>query len=782
MPAGRIRVLADGSANGVGPHTAAPRYRGGARHPGRRRRRDLRRDGSPATRASASWSLHGAWSRAADPEAHLVVAGRVDGPDPAGPELEAALGVAAAGPPRRSRRRPRPAVVRQRRLRAAEPPRGTSPRRHRGRRRRCAGGRLRLHRRPRDRPGRGDRAGGSPPGRRRARGSARGARRRRRRCVVGSGTPRGTGRWPPTTARASGRPSSRPWPSWWGGRERQPCDVAVGVAEPTEPGRPAAGGARRCSSAGGRSGPAVVPVGRRPRRPRRGLVRPAARADAVQRRHPPRRVRYLRVPHAAASATSRRCCSRHSRSSSSCDRSSTSSWTTRSGRSTPTGCRSTATTCTRTCSGRWRSRSPGCSSASRSSSGSTGAGAGRPPAPTAATHSCRRSGSSRWACSRWPSRRRRSSTSRRRCTSPTTPTSTSTRASAPSYPTPVRLLGGMTTVAFLAYLATNPRRRAVWVATSVYLVASLVSVAAGQRTTFILSLAVVAVYVAYRNANDTPSGNLDLAAGQGRRRRGDAPAPRGDGPHRPDADAAGASHGGRARAAVGDAVLAGREHRGRGLRVRLPRPGPGRHRLVLRPRHRPAGQAAAGDGRSGAGLHLRPDGRARRAERHLRAAAVVARPRRGVPQGAGDGLLVRRRAVGRPVVPRRRARVARPRPRRLGPDARPERVVARAARGAPAHARARAHPAQRLQPVPRRGVHGPDRDRRRGHRGRRRGGVPVGVRTPAHARPRATTPRHAGPPPTSCTGRCVEHEHHVARRAACADPSGGRSAATSSTP
>ena len=74
------------------------------------------------------------------------------------------------------------------------------------------------------------------------------------------------------------------------------------------------------------------------------------------------------------------------------------------------------------------------------------------------------------------------------------------------YPTPVRLLGGMTTVAFLAYLATNPRRRAVWVATSVYLVASLVSVAAGQRTTFILSLAVVAVYVAYRNANDTEPG------------------------------------------------------------------------------------------------------------------------------------------------------------------------------------------------------------------------------------------------------------------------------------
>lgn len=75
-----------------------------------------------------------------------------------------------------------------------------------------------------------------------------------------------------------------------------------------------------------------------------------------------------------------------------------------------------------------------------------------------------------------------------------------------SYPAPVRLLGGMSTVAFLAYLATNPRRAGVWVATSAYLAAAVVSVAAGQRTTFVLSLAVVAVYVAYRNAADTPPG------------------------------------------------------------------------------------------------------------------------------------------------------------------------------------------------------------------------------------------------------------------------------------
>jgi glycosyltransferase involved in cell wall biosynthesis len=91
MPAGRIRVLADGSANGVGPHTAAPRYRGELGIPddavvvtfaGR------------ITRDKGIRELVAAWRVVASrrPEAHLVVAGRVDGPDPAGPELEAALG------------------------------------------------------------------------------------------------------------------------------------------------------------------------------------------------------------------------------------------------------------------------------------------------------------------------------------------------------------------------------------------------------------------------------------------------------------------------------------------------------------------------------------------------------------------------------------------------------------------------------------------------------------------------------------------------------------------
>ena len=89
-PVGRIRVLAGGSANGVGAHTAAPRYRAELGIPvdavvvtfaGR------------ITRDKGIRELVEAWQALAErrPGAHLVVAGRVDGPDPAGPELEAAL-------------------------------------------------------------------------------------------------------------------------------------------------------------------------------------------------------------------------------------------------------------------------------------------------------------------------------------------------------------------------------------------------------------------------------------------------------------------------------------------------------------------------------------------------------------------------------------------------------------------------------------------------------------------------------------------------------------------
>ena len=167
-------------------------------------------------------------------------------------------------------------------------------------------------------------------------------------------------------------------------------------------------------------------------------------------------------------------------------------------------------------------------------------------------------------------------------------------------------------MAFLAYLATNPRRRAVWVATSVYLVASLVSVAAGQRTTFILSLAVVGVYVAYRNANDTPSGQWISRRVKVGARRGDArllvgmgliarmrtlPARRTEGALAPlwetlysqgvSTEVVGYGFVYRAQVPDGFVWSFG-------------------HVLDL------LGSAPAGDGRPGAGHHVRPDGRAGR--------------------------------------------------------------------------------------------------------------------------------------------------------------------------
>jgi len=89
-PAGRIRVLAQGSANGVGPHAAAPFYRRAlgidvdavvVTFAGR-----ITRDKGVRELARA-WQ----WVSARRPEAHLVVAGRVDGPDPMGPGLEEGL-------------------------------------------------------------------------------------------------------------------------------------------------------------------------------------------------------------------------------------------------------------------------------------------------------------------------------------------------------------------------------------------------------------------------------------------------------------------------------------------------------------------------------------------------------------------------------------------------------------------------------------------------------------------------------------------------------------------
>lgn len=89
-PAGRIRVLAEGSANGVGPHRAEARYRAELGIP---EDAVVVTFAGRITRDKGIRELVEAWRVLAQrrPDAHLVIAGRVDGPDPAGPELEAAL-------------------------------------------------------------------------------------------------------------------------------------------------------------------------------------------------------------------------------------------------------------------------------------------------------------------------------------------------------------------------------------------------------------------------------------------------------------------------------------------------------------------------------------------------------------------------------------------------------------------------------------------------------------------------------------------------------------------
>ncbi len=87
---GRVVVLADGSCNGVGPEVAEPRYRAelglGPDHV-------VVTFAGRVTGDKGIRELTEAWARLAPsrPAAHLVVAGRVDGPDPEGPALLAAL-------------------------------------------------------------------------------------------------------------------------------------------------------------------------------------------------------------------------------------------------------------------------------------------------------------------------------------------------------------------------------------------------------------------------------------------------------------------------------------------------------------------------------------------------------------------------------------------------------------------------------------------------------------------------------------------------------------------
>jgi glycosyltransferase involved in cell wall biosynthesis len=90
VPPHRVDVLADGSANGVPTVLARPRYR---------HELGLGADDVLVTFAGRITGdkgvreLAAAWRRVAPghPAAHLVVAGRVDGPDPHGPGLEAEL-------------------------------------------------------------------------------------------------------------------------------------------------------------------------------------------------------------------------------------------------------------------------------------------------------------------------------------------------------------------------------------------------------------------------------------------------------------------------------------------------------------------------------------------------------------------------------------------------------------------------------------------------------------------------------------------------------------------
>jgi glycosyltransferase involved in cell wall biosynthesis len=89
-PVGRIRVLAGGSANGVGPHTATGRYRSALALPDEA---VVVTFAGRITRDKGIQELIDAWRvlSGRHPEAHLVIAGRVDGPDPVGPALKAGL-------------------------------------------------------------------------------------------------------------------------------------------------------------------------------------------------------------------------------------------------------------------------------------------------------------------------------------------------------------------------------------------------------------------------------------------------------------------------------------------------------------------------------------------------------------------------------------------------------------------------------------------------------------------------------------------------------------------
>ena len=163
MPRGRVRVLADGSCNGVDDESASPRYR--ARGLGLGEQAVIVTFAGRITRDKGVRRWPRAWREIAahEPEAHLVIAGRADAPHPERPALVDALSAL-----------PRTHLLghvddlgatlgRHRHRGAAELPRGAPPGGHRGRRRRGAGGGHGVYGGTRDRGGRCHRPGGADP-------------------------------------------------------------------------------------------------------------------------------------------------------------------------------------------------------------------------------------------------------------------------------------------------------------------------------------------------------------------------------------------------------------------------------------------------------------------------------------------------------------------------------------------------------------------------------------------------------------------------------------------
>jgi oligosaccharide repeat unit polymerase len=72
-------------------------------------------------------------------------------------------------------------------------------------------------------------------------------------------------------------------------------------------------------------------------------------------------------------------------------------------------------------------------------------------------------------------------------------------------PGPGRVLAGAFAICYLSYLATLPPKRAIVLPTALYVAEGVVSLGSGQRQGFMLTLAIVAVYVAYRHFS-SPAG------------------------------------------------------------------------------------------------------------------------------------------------------------------------------------------------------------------------------------------------------------------------------------